>query len=307
LVLLDSGNNVAVHILLAGASGFLGGALRHYWREPNHEVSSLVRRDPQNDNQHRWDPYTDHVNPDLIENADLVVNMAGASIGRWPWTNGYKTTLLESRTKTTRTLARAIARSSRKPTLLNQSGATHYGDRGDQLLEEDAPPGDSVLAKITVEWEAATVPAVEAGARVCVMRAGVVLDRRGGMLAVVRWPFKLGVGGRLGNGRQWFPSISLDDFVRAVDWLATHDYCSGTYNVTCPQPGTNADFTRALGIRVHRPTVVPVPAIALRTILGAGLSNELLGSFRVVPRRLLDSGFKFKHPSIGDQVAAALP
>jgi uncharacterized protein (TIGR01777 family) len=298
---------VAVHILLAGASGFLGSALRHYWRERNHEVSSLVRREPQNESQHRWDPHSGHIDPKLIESADLVVNTAGAPVSRWPWTDRYKTTLLESRTKTTGTLASAIARSTRKPTLLNQSGATYYGDRGDDLLAEDEPPGDSVLAKVAVEWEAATLPAAQSGARVCVMRSGIVLDRTGGMLAIVKWPFRLGVGGRLGSGRQWFPSISLDDYVRAVDWMATHDDCSGTYNVSSPDPGTNADFTRALGIRLHRPTVIPVPAIALRTALGAGLSNELLGSFRVVPRRLLDSGFRFKHPSIGDQVAAAFP
>jgi uncharacterized protein (TIGR01777 family) len=296
-----------VRFLLAGASGFLGSALKRRWVGAGHDVSALVRREASSANEHHWDPYRGELDPSLVEEADVVVNMSGAPISHWPWTSGYRRTLLESRTVTTRVLAEAIARAEHRPVLLNQSGITHYGDCGDAELDEDSPPGGTALAGITTQWEAATAPAADAGARVCVMRTAPVLDGTGGMLSLVRWPFRLGLGGRLGNGRQWFPSLSLHDFVAAADWLASHDDCTGPYNLCAPEPVRNSEFTRALSTRLHRPAVIPVPAVALRTVLGDGLSTELVGSFRARPRRLLESGFHFRHPTIGDQIAAAFP
>jgi uncharacterized protein len=296
-----------VRFLLAGASGFLGSALKRRWVEAGHDVSALVRREASSANEHQWDPYQADLDQGLVEDADVVVNMSGAPIAHWPWTSSYRRTLLESRTVTTRVLAEAIGRAEHKPALLNQSGITHYGDRGDAMLDEDSPPGDSILAQITTQWEAATRPASDAGARVCLLRTAPVLSGNGGMLSMVRWPFRFGLGGRLGSGKQWFPSLSLYDFVSAVDWLATHDDCAGPYNLCAPEPVTNAEFTRALSTRLHRPAVVPVPATVLRSVLGDGLSNELIGSFRTQPRRLLAAGFHFQHPSIGDQISAAFP
>lgn len=297
---------MGMRFVIAGSSGFLGTALRDHLARDGHEVFRLVRSEPGSRHESSWDPDSGKVDQDLVDSADVVVNLAGAPIAHWPWTDTYKQTLRDSRVSTTRTLAEAIASSPSPAVFLAQNGVAGYGDRGDEVLTEDSTtPARTTLGVVTREWEEATRPAAEAGARVCVMRTAVVLHRSGGVMKQLVPLFRLGLGGKLGNGKQYFPTISLQDWVRAVAFLATDDACSGVYNLTAPAPSTNAAFTKELGRMLNRPTVFGIPSVAIRTALGE-LSNELLSSARVEPRRLLDAGFTFEHPTLNSRLAAAL-
>lgn len=303
-----------MRVLLAGASGFLGTALRHELVDGGHDVVQLIRSQRRGRNQTRpvgadqasWDPYRRYVPLDPLRDADVVINLAGAPIAHWPWTASYKKTLLESRTSTTRTLAEGIAGLDRKPALINASAVGYYGpDRGDELLDETSAPGDGFFAELTQQWEAAAGPAQEAGGRVVFTRNAVVLDGRGGALQLMRLPFLAGVGGKIGNGAQWFATVSLRDYVGVVVRLTTDATTSGVYNITAPQPATNAEFTKALGRRLHRPTFLRVPKLPLEKLVGEP-AEEILGSLRVRPARLLDAGFEFADPDIDSQLATAL-
>jgi uncharacterized protein (TIGR01777 family) len=295
-----------MRFVIAGASGFLGQAWREYLARQGHDVVRLVRGDAVSSHESSWDPYRGQVDQSVIDKADVVANLAGAPIARWPWTSSYKKTLHDSRVLTTRTLAEAIAASPTKPAFLAQSGIAGYGDRGDEVItEESSTPGDTTLGRITVEWEAATQPATDAGARVCVMRTAVVLDRHGSVLKPLIPLFRAGLGGPLGDGRQYFATISLNDWLRVATFLATNDKCQGVYNVTGPEPTTNAEFTKQLGRMLNRPTVARVPAWPMRKALGE-LSNELLGSIRLEPARLLAEGFVFEQPTLNERLASAL-
>jgi uncharacterized protein (TIGR01777 family) len=295
-----------MRIVIAGASGFLGQAWRDHLARQGHDVVRLVRGPAVSSHESSWDPYRGKVDQSVVDEADVVANLAGAPIARWPWTPSYKKTLRESRVVTTRTLAEAIAASPGKPTFLAQNGISGYGDRGDEVLtEESSTPGDTVLGRVTLDWQAATRPAVDAGARVCVMRTSVVLDRHGSVLKPLIPLFRAGLGGPLGDGRQYFPTISLNDWLRAATFLMTNETCSGVYLLTAPNPTTNEEFTKELGRMLNRPTVARVPAFAIRTALG-GLSDELLNSVRVEPARLLAEGFEFEQPTLNERLASAM-
>jgi uncharacterized protein (TIGR01777 family) len=294
-----------MRIVLAGASGFLGTALQSTLRDAGHELIQLVRREPSAASQVRWDPETGSVDVDLLRSADVVINTAGAPIAHWPWTDSYRRTLVQSRVTTTRTLASAIAGLDAKPALLNSSAIGFYGDRGDEQLDEDSPAGTGFVADLVQQWEAASAPAVEAGARVVLFRPGIVLDRGGSALKVMRPVFLLGLGARIGSGKQYFPTVSLPDYLSAVMRFVSDASMSGTYNLVGPQVATNAEFTRALGHELHRPTLLAVPAFALGP-LGKDPAGELLGSINAYPRRLLDAGFEFSHPTVADQLRAGL-
>lgn len=295
-----------MRIVIAGASGFLGQAWREHLAREGHDVVRLVREEPLSASESRWDPYRGVVDPAVIDSADVVANLAGAPIAHWPWTASYKKQLHDSRVVTTRVLADAIAASASKPAFLAQSGIAGYGDRGDEVLTEtSSTDAATTLGRITREWEAATEPAAAAGARVCVTRTAVVLHRSGGALQPLYLLFRAGLGGPLGNGKQYFPTISLNDWLRAATFLATHDECSGVYNVSGPGATTNAEFTKELGRMLNRPTLVRAPAWPMRKVLGE-LSNELLGSARVEPAHLLADGFVFEQPTLNDRLAAAL-
>ena len=292
--------------VLAGASGFLGTAWRDHLIREGHSVARLVRGDADAQDEFHWDPYKGVVYQELIENADVVANLAGAPIGHWPWTAAYKKTLKDSRVATTRTLAEAIAATESRPAFIAQNGISGYGDRGDEILtEESATDADSVLGDVTRAWADATRPASDAGARVCIMRTAVVLDRRGGALKPLLLQFRAGVGGPIGRGEQYFSTISLDDWLAAATYLATSDECRGVYNVSGPNPTTNAEFAKELGRMLHRPTLVRAPAWPMRRVLG-GLSDELLNSTRVEPARLQEAGFRFAQPTLNSRLAAAL-
>ncbi|MGW5358668.1 TIGR01777 family oxidoreductase [Actinopolymorpha pittospori] len=292
--------------VLAGASGFLGRALRERLIGEGHEVTQLVRRAPQSPDQTWWDPARGQLEAGVLAGAGAVVNLSGATVGRVPWTSGYRRTLRESRIGPTTTLATALADMSEPPVLVSQSATGYYGmDRGAEELDEDSPSGDGFLAGLARDWESATEPAAKAGVRVVKLRTSAVFDQSGGVLRLLQVPFRLGVGGRLGSGRQYMPMVSLDDWLAAVRFTVDRADAQGSYNVTLPHPATNAELTSALGAAFHRPTLLPVPGLALRTGLGE-FSAELAGSRRLVPRRLLEAGFSFSAPDVTSMVAAAL-
>nr|MBA3265908.1 TIGR01777 family protein [Nocardioidaceae bacterium] len=285
-------------ITLAGGSGFLGTALNRHFTETGHDVLRLVRGEPAGDGQMQWDPSRKELDLRAVREADVVINLGGAPIAHWPWTQAYKRQILESRVATTTTIAEAIAAAGGGAALINASGINYYGNvEGDRPVTEDSGPGQGFLAEVSRDWEAATEPANLAGARVVTIRTAVVLHKSGGALKTMLLPFRLGLGGRFGDGRQWFPTVSLPDYVSAVDRLATDPQLSGPYNVVAPVAATNGEFTKELGARLHRPTSLPVPAFALKKIVG-DLSSELLGSVRAIPKRLEGAGFEFAHPTV---------
>lgn len=295
-----------MRFVIAGGTGFLGRAWTADLGARDHEVVWLVRREPKAPHEVRWDPYASQLDRAVVESADVVVNLAGAPLAHWPWTASYKRTFSDSRVVTTRVLAEAVARSDRKPALLAQNGVSAYGDRGAEVITEDTPTdADTFVAQVARDWQAATTPAADAGARVVVMRTGVVLDRSGGALRLMLPAFKAGLGGRIGSGEQYFPTISLHDWLGAATSLAYSEQSRGVYNLTGPDPSTNAEFTRSLGEAVRRPTVVPIPRWPLRTV-GREAAGELLASARVEPHRLLDEGYAFAHVDVDSRIRAAL-
>ena len=292
--------------MLAGGSGFLGTAWRDHLVDAGHEVVRLTRREATSADESGWDPYAGRLDHDLVEGADVVANLAGAPLAHWPWTSSYRRTFTDSRVTTTRTLAEAIARSRRKPALLAQNGIAGYGDRGDVVLtEEAAADADTFMGGVTRAWQSAADPAAEAGARVVVMRTAVVLDRRSDVLKLLVPVFKAGLGGPIGSGEQYLSTISLTDWLRAATHLATREESAGAYNLSGPHPTTNAEFGRTLGRLLHRPSRVPVPAVAVRAV-AASVASEVLSSTRVEPARLLAEGFSFEHPTLEDRLTAAL-
>jgi len=292
-------------VVIAGASGFLGTALSSHLQAQGHDVTRLVRR-PAKAGESQWDPPSGTVDVDLLGTADVVANLAGSPLVGITRSKKYQRTMRESRIGTTRTLAEGIAKSGSTPTFLAQNGIAGYGDRGSDVVTEADPAGaETFMGRLTVDWRAATAPAADAGARVVELRTAVVLDKRGSALKAMRLPFLLGVGGSIGNGRQYFSTISLRDWVGAATFLAEADDAEGPYNLTGPEPVTNAEFTKALASALHRPAFLRVPAFAIRAALGP-VSTELLGSVRLKPARLLEAGFTFQDPTVPEQLEAAL-
>ncbi|HCB07932.1 MAG TPA: TIGR01777 family protein [Nocardioides bacterium] len=297
------------HVLLAGASGFLGTHLREALAGRGHTVTALVRRPVRGPGESLWDPYTGTLDREVIETADVVVNLAGAPTLGNPHSQSWARALRESRVTTTRVLAEAIAASDRHPAFLAGNGISYYGDRrdeGDPVLDEQADSrGDALLTSVTREWQAAAQPAAVAGSRLCVLRTAPVMDRRSEPLKQLRLLFLAGLGGRLGDGQQRMPMISLRDWVGAVVHLAEHDDASGPFNLCCSRTPTNAEFTDALAAELHRPKFATVPRFALQ--LGAGrMAPELLGSLNVVPAALEKSGYVFHDPDVEAVLKAGL-
>lgn len=294
------------HLLLAGASGFLGTHLREALLAGGHRVTSLTRGQATGADQSRWDPYAGRLDPEVVEAADVVVNLAGAPTAGNPHSEKWARELRESRVTTTRVLAEAIAASDRKPAFLAGNGISYYGDRGEELLDESKDSrGDSLLTSVTRDWQAATEPASAAGARVCVLRTAPVMDRRSEPLKQLRLLFLAGVGGKLGDGRQRMAMISLRDWVGATIHLAEHADASGPFNLCCPETPTNAEFTQAMAAQLHRPSFATVPKFALK--IGAGkMAPELLGSMNAVPAALEASGYEFRDREVRAVVRAGL-
>ncbi|MFF2622904.1 TIGR01777 family oxidoreductase [Oerskovia jenensis] len=284
-------------IVVAGSHGLIGTELLERLRERGDTVRRLVRRPPQTAHEHFWDPDEDALDPRALEGADAVVNFAGAGVGDHRWTTEYKRTILESRTRTTNLLARTLAHLDAPPPVLLQGTAVgYYGDRGAEVLTETSGPGRTFLARVVSEWEAATRPAQDAGVRVAHLRTGIVLSPDGGALSRMLPLLRLGVGGKLGSGAQYWSWITLRDHVSAVLHLLEADV-HGPVNLTGPAPATNAEVTRALAAALHRPAALPVPSVALKVVLGE-FASDVLGSQRALPRVLEASGFTFEHQDL---------
>jgi uncharacterized protein (TIGR01777 family) len=297
-----------MRILMAGSSGFLGTRLVDRLRADGHQVVRLVRREPHGADEVRWTPSSGHLDPATVAGTDAVINLAGAGVGDKRWTDAYKRLLRSSRVDTTATLATTIAglpAADRPKVLINASAIGWYGDTGDREVTEDAPAGDGFLADLCRVWEAATRPAEDAGVRVVRLRSGYPLHRDGGFLKPQLLPFRLGIGGRFGSGRQWTPWISLHDWIAATVFVLERDDIAGPVNLVGPAPVTNAEFTRDLAAALHRPAILPIPAAALRVGLG-GLAGDLLTSARVLPGVLGQAGFSHRHQTLPAALQAAL-
>lgn len=289
-------------VVVSGASGLIGSALVRALRADGHQVVTLVRRAAAAATEVSWDPAAGRLDARDLEGVDGAVHLAGAGVGDHRWTDAYKKTIRDSRVDGTRTLAAALASLERRPeVLVSGSAIGYYGDTGDRAVDETAPAGSDFLAGVCVEWEAAAAPAEVAGIRVAHIRTGLVFARDGGALKKQIPLFKLGVGGKLGSGRQYWSFISLEDEIRAITFLLRNSGISGPVNLTAPNPVTNADATAALGKALHRPSKLPVPKFALKAVLGE-FSDDILGSQRVLPRVLTDAGFEFRHPDVTSAV-----
>jgi uncharacterized protein (TIGR01777 family) len=306
--MFNLGEGSGMRILMAGASGFLGTRLADRLRQQGHDVTLLVRRSPQAADEVRWTPSAGQLDPAPVAESDAVVNLAGAGIGDQRWTARYKTRIRSSRLDTSGTIAHTIAslpEADRPKVLLQASAVGWYGDTGDREVTEEAPAGSGFLADLCRVWEAAARPAEDAGTRVVLLRSGFPLDQHGGVLKPQMLPFRLGVGGKLGAGRQWVPWIALEDWLRAADFLLDRGDIAGPVNVVGPDPVTNATFTEVFGRALHRPTIMPIPTFALRIALG-GFVDEVLKSQRVLPAVLSGAGFTWVHPTLESALRAAL-
>ena len=298
-------------VLVTGSTGFIGSALLPALVAAGHRPIRAVRgrAAPAGVDAIRWDPDAGTIDTGALEDLGAVVHLAGAGIGDKRWTDDRKRVILESRTRGTRTLAEALASLQRPPpVLVSSSGVGYYGsDAGDTILTEESPPGHDFLARVCVEWEAATAPAADAGIRVVRMRQGIVLGRDGGMIQQLLTPFRLGLGGRLGSGEQWMSWITIDDLVDAILFALRTDALAGPANLTAPEPVRNKGFTAALGRALHRPTLIPTPLAPLRAIYGGELVEHMvLASQRAVPKALEERGFQFRHPTLDAALHAVL-
>jgi uncharacterized protein len=293
-----------VRVAVTGSHGLVGTALVEALTGGGHQVTALVRGEPQGSDQIRWDPARGTIDATGLEGHDAVVHLAGVGIGDHRWTDDHKRAVLDSRVQGTSLLATTLARLDRPPTVLASASAVgYYGDTGSRAVTEADGPGAGFLADAVRRWEEATAPAAEAGIRVARFRSGVVLTDRGGALDKQLLPFKMGLGGRVGTGEQYLSWISLADEISAIRHLLANDTIEGPVNLTAPNPVTNAQFTKALGAVLGRPTVLPVPMLALNTMFGRQMVEEMiLTGQRVLPAVLQASGFTF----VDDEIEAAL-
>jgi uncharacterized protein (TIGR01777 family) len=296
-----------VDVAVTGSRGLIGEALVESLRGDGHRVVRFVRGDASGPDIVRWDPAGGELDRAAVEGLDAVVHLAGENIDSGRWTEAQKRRLLESRTKGTSLLAEALARATDPPRIVVSASAIgYYGNRGDEWLTEESPPGEGFMADLVQAWEAAIAPAEAAGVRVVRLRSGVVLSKQGGALRKQLPLFRFGLGGPMGGGKQYLSWISIDDEVRGIRWLLEHDL-AGPVNLTAPNPVTNAEFTDTLGAVLHRPTVLPIPRFGPRLVLGREMADEVLFvSQRVKPARLEAAGFTFAAPALEPALAALL-
>lgn len=297
-------------IAITGANGLVGAQLAAFLGTGGHDVRRILRRPAGDEGEIRWNPDAGAIDADALEGMDAVVHLAGETIAGGRWSGTSKQRILESRTRGTAFLCKTLASLARKPrVLVSASAIGFYGDRGDALLDEGSDGGSGFLADVCRQWEEATAPARDAGIRVVQLRIGVVMTPLGGALAQMLVPFRAGVGGPVGDGKQFVSWISLDDLLGAVLHAIATPALDGAVNATSPTPVTNEDLTRILGAVLRRPTLMRVPAFALRALLGEMADALLLTSTRVLPRRLMNSGFVFRdaglHGALGDMLGRA--
>ncbi len=301
-----------MRVLVTGASGLIGSALCDALLVRGDDVVGLSRNPEaaRTTNPkvtwHAWNPASERPPAIAIDESDAVVNLAGESINQ-RWTAEAKARIRSSRVDATRNLIQGLAAAQSRPsTLISQSAVGYYGDRGEAIIDESTGPGSAFDAQLCVDWEGAAGEAADLGMRLVINRCGLALSGEGGLLKELLTPFKLGVGGPLAGGRQYMPWIALDDVVGLLLWALDNERVEGTLNGSAPEPVSNRDFSKALGRAIGRPAVMPVPKLALKARLGGELAESALASQRVVPRRALDLGFKFRHSEVEGAIRAAL-
>lgn len=288
-------------IVVTGSTGLIGTRLVAHLRSEGHEVLRLVRSEPRRDDEITWDPAAGTIDLPELEGLDAAVNLAGAGVGDHRWTEGYKREIRDSRVLATRTLVKAMTTLSPVPkVLVNASAVGYYGSRGDEELTEDSPAGTGFLAGVVRAWEAETEPATAAGIRVVCVRTGLVMARKGGAFGPLLRLLRLGVGGPLGNGREWWPWITLEDEVRGYQFLLTSTL-SGPVNLCSPNPARQGDIVRAIARGLHRPALIPAPEFALRIVVGE-FAGDIVASQRELPVRLQGAGYTFRHPTLDEAV-----
>jgi len=297
-----------VKVAITGSHGLIGSALASSLDGDGHEVTRLVRGQASGANGIAWNPAAGTIDADALEGHDAVVHLAGVGIGDHRWTDEHKAAVLDSRVQGTRLLTTTLAGLRRPPAVVASGSAVgFYGDRGDEELTEDSGPGTGFLADVVQKWEASAAPATEAGIRVAYLRTGVVQSADGGALKKQLLPFKAGMGGRLGSGRQWLSWIAIDDEVGAIRHVLDTPEIVGPVNLCAPTPVTNGEFTRTLGQALHRPTAIPTPTPALQLLFGREMVSEmLLGGQRVLPKVLESTGFVFTYPTLAAALTAEL-
>ncbi len=287
------------NVLISGASGFVGTHLTEFLLEKGYKVKKLTRSLPDTTgDQVYWNPAKGEIELEALEDLDAVVHLAGENIaGRW--TDQKKAKIESSRVQGTKLLSESLAKLNKKPEVLIAASAVgYYGSRGDEILSEKSTHGRGFLSDVGVKWENATKAAQEAGIRVCNVRIGLVLGADGGALGKMLVPFKLGLGGKIGDGKQYWSWIAIDDLVEIIYYLLEHEDLKGPVNAVAPNAGTNNEFTSTLGRVLGRPTIFPLPAFVVRGLFGEMGEETMLSSARVTPQKLLDSGYKFKYPKL---------
>jgi uncharacterized protein (TIGR01777 family) len=285
-------------VLIAGASGLVGSALIPALEAEGATVTRLVRTSP-GAGEIEWHPNNDQIDPAALEGFDAIINLAGENIAAGRWSDEQKRKIHDSRVNGTHLLSEAIAKLKQKPKVFLCASATGiYGDRGDETLDEQSDSGGGFLAGVCREWEQATTPAVDAGVRTVNLRFGPILARAGGMLAKLLTPFKMGMGGRIGSGKQFISWVAIDDVVAAMKLALKDESFRGPLNIVSPHPVTNEEFTKTLGHVLSRPTALAMPAFAVRLAFGEMADEMLLASQRVLPKRLTDAGYEFEYPEL---------
>ncbi len=294
-------------ILVSGASGLVGSHLVPHLKNKGHDLHRLGRKAAAGAGEVPWNPAAGDLAAGSLEDFDAVVHLAGESIAGGRWTEAKKRRIRDSRVQGTGLLARKLAGLQARPIVcVCASAIGYYGDRKDEALAEDSGPGEGFLAEVCREWEEAARPAAEAGIRLVNLRIGIVLSSKGGALAKMLTPFRLGIGGMTGSGRQYMSWVALDDLVRIIDFAVATDDLSGPVNAVAPNPVTNAEFSRTLGRVLARPSLLPFPSIAAKLLLGEMAEELLLASARVQPKKLLEAGYGFRHPDLEGALRCAL-
>ena len=285
-----------MRVVIAGSSGLIGAALVEDLRLAGHEVLRLVRREPKAASEVKWNPNTGEIDLTALTGVEVIINLAGAGVGDHRWTDKYKAEILNSRVNATNTIVKAVVELKPK-VLINASAIGFYGETGDREVDETSNSGTGFLVDVVKAWEAATEPAKTAGVRVVNIRTGLVVSGKGGAWARLLPIFKAGLGGQLGSGKQYWSFISLRDEINAIKFVMENNQISGPVNLTAPNPVTNREVTKAMSKVLRRPALLPVPAFALKLVLGE-FSQEVLGSARVLPKALQSAGFSFQDPDI---------
>ena len=296
-----------MRILITGASGLIGTALRKSLEQKGHELLLAGRHNPEKPNQIKWTVEEGFAEPERLEGVDAVIHLAGESISALRWTEEKKRAIRDSRVLGTRSIVDAMSRMNQKPKIFIAGSATGiYGDRDGEEMNESSVPGDTFLSEVCKAWEAESLRAEGLGIRTVLLRTGIVLSKDGGALAAMLTPFKLGVGGVVGSGRQYMSWVSLDDEIGAINFVLENENIRGPVNVVSPNPATNQEFTKTLGEVVHRPTFLPLPAFAVDLIFGEMGDELLLNSTRVIPEKLLDAGYQFNDINLKKALGKAL-